>query len=457
MQTLSSAPLRWLVIAFAACVVFNLAAISALVWNGNSLAEALSVTTVGQTRRLVEPTGSDSWRPMAVAFNSFKDNPEGDLYDVFFDQDQKFQYPPTALLILELFPSSFSAELASTPPEGPLPEALRVPSILALVVTVFVSFFILRTGLQRTDPHVTRGLKTSAGMAALACILGATFYPLVQGVGLGQIQVFLGGLIVTALLAYQNGKVALAGVCLALCTLVKPQYGVVLLWGLARRDFRFVFAFMVVGTIGLIVAIADFGFDSLVSYLDVLSYIASHGEAYWANQSVNGFVNRLLDNGNATSFSSDDFAPYHPVVYAATVASSVIFLVAAWWPPSGRNNALQSKTVDLTAMLIAATMASPIAWEHHFGFFLGAYAVLLPEVMKQQPLQKWIGVALLMSYLMVANIVVRPDMLARNILFELAGSHLFFGALILMGLCLAIRHVRTAAEPAGAGVLRPAP
>ena len=43
------------------------------------------------------------------------------------------------------------------------------------------------------------------------------------------------------------------------------------------------------------------------------------------------------------------------------------------------------------------------------------------------------------SYLAMANVFNRPDLFFRNRWLGLAGSHLFFGALILFGLLLVVR------------------
>jgi len=46
---------------------------------------------------------NDSWEPMIIALEHLHKSPEEPVYSkVFFDENKKFQYPPSSLLVLEL-------------------------------------------------------------------------------------------------------------------------------------------------------------------------------------------------------------------------------------------------------------------------------------------------------------------------------------------------------------------
>lgn len=439
-----SAPALSLLVALLACVILNSAIVLGLIVHGVSPIRALNATAPGQSRAFLRPTGNDSWKPMARAAKRFHEQPEANLYRVFFEDHIKFQYPPSALLIVELFPSPPFDGPDSLNRGSQMNRLLTVASIAALALTVLFSTLIFGKSWQITAGGAVE--KASDRMIVVACavLLGATFYPLLRAHILGQIQVFLDCLIGIALLAYLMGKRGLAGACVGLCCLIKPQYGIVVLWGLLRRDWRFSAWCMSVAAAGLTISMLRFGAANHFEYLKVLRFIALHGEAYWPNQSVNGLLNRLLDNGDALRFDRYSFPPHHTVVYYATLISSVAIVALALWP----RRALGHDPVDLSITLLAATLAAPVAWEHHYGILLPIYALAVPVVLRAQPAGRMSALLLIASYLMIANVMLRPAWLLANPWRELGASHLFFGALLLFALLLRTRSLRARPAPA---------
>ena len=80
-----------------------------------------------------------------------------------------------------------------------------------------------------------------------------------------------------------------------------------MLWALLRREWRFAFACVATGLVGLIGSIAVFGWANHLDYLRVLSHLAERGEAYYPNQSVNGLLNRLMSIGEPELYSNLDW------------------------------------------------------------------------------------------------------------------------------------------------------
>jgi hypothetical protein len=272
----------------------------------------------------------------------------------------------------------------------------------------------------------------------MSLALGLTYYPLLRGYQIGQVQIFLNAFIAFAVLLKLLGREVLSGAFFGVCCLVKPQYGIILLWSLLRRKWRFLSGFAAIFLAGLAVSVARFGLQDHVTYLKVLTEISRHGETFWPNQSVNGLLNRWLENGSPVQFSETTFAPFHSVVYAATMVSSFAILVLALLPWGGKLRA-ESDTIDLMIALAAATMASPVAWEHHYGTFLPIFAVAFPGLLCFRPLGRATAPLFAFSYLTMAGVMLRPDLIFQNRWMGLAGSHLFFGSLVLFGLLLALR------------------
>jgi hypothetical protein len=282
----------------------------------------------------------------------------------------------------------------------------------------------------------------------IGCYLGLTFYPVIWAHGLGQIQVYLNALTALGILAHLLGWRAGSGVCLGLCCLVKPQYAILLIWAVLRRHWKFVAGFSAaVFPLGF-VSLALFGWDNHMRYIEVIREIAKVGESFWANQSVNGFVNRLIGNGDAINFSPVEFAPYHPVVHTITIATSLLIIGLALY--RGRTAVGGDSTLDLAVIIAAATMASPIAWEHHYGAFLPLFALALPACLKLTASSRMTGLVLGASFLAVSVAVLAPDEFFFPRWRNWAASHLFFGAILLFGLLIHLRRLSGAGATADA-------
>ena len=201
--------------------------------------------------------------------------------------------------------------------------------------------------------------------------------------------------------------------------------------------------------LGTAAALVRFGLADHLQYLEVLRTISRSGEAYYPNQSVNGVMNRVLGNGAPAEFSPE-FAPYHPVVYFTTLVSSLLILALALRPWRLRQTAAGGH-VGLLLAVVAATMASPVAWQHHYGALLPVFAAAVPDLIRFRPLGRLTGPLFACSYLAAASTIVDPnplefkEALARPWV-GLVSSHLFFGGLLLFALLLALR---SAAERQG--------
>jgi hypothetical protein len=167
-----------------------------------------------------------------------------------------------------------------------------------------------------------------------------------------------------------------------------------------------------------------------IDYLHVLSFLSQHGEAYFPNQSVNGVLNRLMSISDPQAYVSLDlpagkFPPFTPWIWAATLATSLALLLFALLRPFQRDD--RHRVIDLSSMAVCCTMASPIAWEHHYGVTLPIFAVLLVTCLGDRSRLMWLGIA----YVLVSTFVPAANLLAASPL-NLLQSTLFAGAIILL-------------------------
>ena len=317
---------------------------------------------------------SDSWTSLDVGQAYFHGPPrERSLYEAtFFSrrlEHKGFQYPPTALLVMD----GAEALFGSTRRFLEIVTWLWVPATALLVAALD----------RRLGASVDGGSRAeSAARAALAVFATLTFYPFMRAYANGQVQTWINGLFAAAVLAWVCGRAAVAGALVALMTAFKPQAAVLLLWALVRGQWRFVAGFAAVSVPILLGSIAAYGFAPHVEYLRVLAFLGRRGEAFFPNQSVNGLLNRLLGNGGNLDFYRSDaslwlehFPPYDARVHVGTMVTSLALLAAALWPPRHREG--RGSTADFCMAALAATMASPIAWEHHYGVLLPIFVMLL--------------------------------------------------------------------------------
>jgi len=61
-------------------------------------------------------------------------------------------------------------------------------------------------------------------------------------------------------------------------------------------------------------SLAHFGVQNNLDYFSVLSYLSRHGEALWANQSVNGIL-IACSHGDPMSWNPTVYPPYRASIY----------------------------------------------------------------------------------------------------------------------------------------------
>ena len=303
-------------------------------------------------------------------------------------------------------------------------------SVVAIIVVVLRIFNLsVRDNLKQVEENSAERLTRSL----LAVCFALTFYPLVRSFFLGQIQTWIDFLFAAVVLSWMTGRKALAGVATGLICLIKPQLSLLLLWGLLRKQQRFVAG--MAATIGtfVILSLWRYGLADNLDYLNVLSFIGKHGESFYPNQSVNGLLNRMLFNGNNLVWDEKNLAPYNS--HFGTLASSLLIVGAAlFW----RRKDQPGQLTDLLIATLSFTVASPIAWEHHYGEMLPMFAVALPATLSLGLAPRRI-IWLAVSFFISSNYFQLTDRLAATH-WNFLQSYLLFGAVLLLLHLYYLRH-----------------
>jgi hypothetical protein len=285
-----------------------------------------------------------------------------------------------------------------------------------------------------------------AFLAAVVFCMTLTFYPIAKAFSLGQVQTWINSLFALLVWLWMARRPVPAGIVGGIICAIKPQLGLLLVWGLMRRQWNFSAAFAATLSVFLLVTLALYGIEHNLSYLDVLQYMSRHGEAFHANQSVNGLLNRLFGTGNDAGFDSTDFPAFHPAVYVGTLATSLIIVVAALFFRSSEHRA--ETTHDLLIAALSFTLASPIAWEHHFGVLMPMFAVLLPVLLRWPVAGRWTIPILAFAYILTSNFLNISHKFAGKTLLTPVQSYLLAGALIVLFLLYIARHAAARGLPA---------
>lgn len=398
--------------------------------------EPLEATALADTATFLRMRagGQDSWIPMRLALNHLRERGEQSLYtQLFFEDKVKFQYPPSSLLVLN------AGVAAKGNDEHSLVAVLNALSWLLVGMTALAVLLVIQHGQSHAAERsaLDRSGWNRAVTGGLLFGLAVTFYPVVKAYTLGQIQVWINAFFAVALWSWLTGRKKWCGFLIGVICLIKPQYGVLVLWGMFRRQWGFVRASLATGLAGLGLSVALYGLGNHLDYLRVLSFMSRHGESFYPNQSVNGLLHRLFHNGNNLNWDGHAFPPYHPWVYFGTLVSSLLLLAGAWWWPVRAQE--KGSALDFSLMALAGTMASPIAWEHHYGILLPIYAFLLPRLLQEKGNQVRALTCLAVSYLLTSHFLMVTQRLAETP-WNFVQSYLLAGAVLVLAILFRLRN-----------------
>ncbi len=433
---------RFPMLLIGACIAFGIV----VAYVGARVGADRKMTTFDFSRDvLLQTYRVDSWQQMRAAFIYWKrhrrlDEQGGEkpratqLYtNLLLRKQVRFHYPPTTLYIPMAIDRLRLDEKTVYDRSIDVFLLVNVGAIAALLL------HILRPQLR--GPPSARDAATALVVSAIGVL---TFAPLPIAASLGQIQVWLNALFAVAFYCYATQRQVSAGVVLGVITCIKPQCGLFLLWGVLRREKRLVAAMAATLAVGFVAGTATFGYENWLDFLEGLRFLSQRGESFFPNQSVNGLANRLLSVHRPEEFNNlfwreNHLPPHDPRVYAATVATSLIILSLSFLPrrsPTGT-----SALADFGVMALGVTMASPIAWMHHYGILFPILLFLWLTVTCDSAFAGWrrARASVLVFYMLIGNTLPIVNLLASSY-WNVLQSYMFFAAIGVFAMLLWIRH-----------------
>ena len=99
-------------------------------------------------------------------------------------------------------------------------------------------------------------------------------------------------------------------------------------------------------------------------------------------------------------------------------------------------------------MIVSATIASPIAWTHHYAVLLPLFALALPAALEIERGRRALLLLMAASFLLIADTWRAVNQLAETP-FNFLQSYVLFGGLVFLGILYrlrALQAVRAAAS-----------
>ena len=179
-----------------------------------------------------------------------------------------------------------------------------------------------------------------------------------------------------------------------------------------------------------------------MEYLDLLGFLSRRGESYIQNQGLNGVLNRMLFIGNNLEWDGTHRQIiYDARVHFATLAGTVTLIGLALFH---RMRAV-AQPLDFAFALVTFTLASPVAYNYHFGM-LPASFILVLFALRARPVGAkfycWLGAVVFLT----ANRFGVTDLLAGSRL-NILQSYFFFGLLLLIGLLAQVSRLADTPPP----------
>jgi alpha-1,2-mannosyltransferase len=364
-------------------------------------------------------SGSDSWWYMAQAIEEMRKNPNSSVYkELFFNQHIKFQYPTSSLILLDAFQTVTGFSWKKTY------ETLNIICFLLIPLIGYLFYKIFYNEIIQQSDGINRRL---VGIL-LSLIFVALFYPLVFSLYLGQIQSVILVLVTITFILFIHKKKWWAGLLLGMCATIKPQWLVILLWAALRKEWQLFWGAAIGASILFALSIALYGLHNLLEYQSVLTHLSKHGESYYLNQSMNGLMHRTLMNGINTVFKWQSIPPYNAIVYFSTLISSIILIMfSLFWRVKESPN-----IVDFSIVILCLTIASPVAWNHHYVVLLPILAATIPLILGNQLLGKFTYPILLFVVCLISqNFEGLTNQLASSA-WNFLQSILYFSGLIIL-------------------------
>lgn len=306
-------------------------------------------------------------------------------------------HPPFAILIFTPF-ILFSFE-----------QAEKLWTLLS--IGLFFSSIYLIFKINKAKMFSTVGL-------CICALIFALYFPAKFTFGMGQINILLLFLTVLSIYYLNKNKDYLSGVFLSLSVMIKFFPLMFLPYLIIFKKWKLLFSFLITSLVILFITFVFIKPNiNIYFYKDVLPTLIGGWKTEYYNQSLSGFLGRLMDNGYQKEVLR---------IFISFVLVLISFLVII------KNNSKKTDVINLTlSLLVTLTLLiNNFSWQHHFIWLIFPFITIFYFV-KNEKLNWKYYLLLILSFVLVSFNIKNPNLV--NPIFI---SHVFYGASILWGLNL---------------------
>jgi hypothetical protein len=345
------------------------------------------------------------------------------LYSQFQLSGSSFIYPPSAAVIMA--PFGITAHAAGNTILAT--KLVDLTGRVCVAITLILALFVFRQN------------ETKLKWLLVTALTLLAFYPIRWMLTCVQVQSLITALLVIAIVFYAQSRSFIAGLLIGIAACLKPHLAILAVFACFRKDWQLLLAMLISPLIVIATSLYFSGLAPWIEYLSEIMPIMSTGYAFYPNQSVNGIVHRWL--GHDPVFT---FGPGTAIISFATNLNAIIFTLIAVCPRILTRRYKQtvaqatspisvqffSRITDIGIALLAVTLASPIAWEHHFTWTIVLFSACTVIAMNISQLGKYLPV-LAISYVLMGTYFL-PIKTASAGWLSLLNSPGFAGAIILL-------------------------
>ena len=336
-------------------------------------------------------------------------NPRAPVYAELAQRGSSFIYPPIAAILYMPF---IGNSWATAEVRLAWMSSLLFGAILGIVL-LFVA-------------HEKKRLNALHAASIIATVM--VFYPLVRAVKLNQSTLFVTVFLGLGWLALRKRAEVLAGVALAGALAIKPHL-VLMLPILAWRARKTALSALAMATVLAMVSLLFAGFDNHIDYATRVLPSLANGYAFYPNQSWTAFFLRLLTELPINRF---EIAPRSATIQSLAITGALVTYASALFV--GRRVCNQPHIGPQLYMFawLAATLISPIAWEHHYAPAIFVFISCWDAYsQRRSSLPARLLPLFAISFVCIASYfeVLAWDGLGARLLM----SYVFYGGLLLLG------------------------
>lgn len=286
-----------------------------------------------------------------------------------------------------------------------------IPCLIAQLVWLGLSFLSL-LGAIYLSLKICLG-RFSWKLFGIIVALALLAFPTKFTFGMGQSNLVVLFLLLLAFYLFENKKNILAGVILGVACLIKPLFVFFLFFFCLKR------AWVVLSAALLTIIIFILGSFLIISPSLYLFYISKvipplfnlAGQEIYYNQGIMGFLSRQINDLVLRQWLAFSF--------------SLLLSGATFWIICKTRKIKDGFALFFPTVLLIDTLS----WQHHFVWLIFPFIIIYDSLLKVKLILP--KIALFLSYILVAINIKEPFLVSNHLIL----SHVFFGTLILWGLC----------------------